>query len=50
MSNNADVVTEIAEQIREKKQEVRFSTREYVAEYLIDKFKQIQRRRLLHTL
>lgn len=47
MSNNADVVTEIAEQIREKKQEVRFSTREYVAEYLIDK---CQRRRLLHTL
>ena len=40
MSNNADVVTEIAEQIREKKQEVRFSTREYVAEYLIDKFKE----------
>lgn len=29
----------IVSQIQEKKQEVRFSTREYVAEYLINKFK-----------
>lgn len=40
MSDNVDAVTEISEQIRAKKQEVRFSTREYVAEYLIDKFKE----------
>lgn len=40
MSDNVDALTEISEQIRAKKQEVRFSTREYVAEYLIDKFKE----------
>lgn len=40
MSVNVDVASEISEQIRLKKQEVRFSTREYVAEYLIDKFKE----------
>lgn len=40
MSDNVDVASEIREQIRVKKQEVRFGTREYVAEYLIDKFKE----------
>ena len=40
MSDNVDVASDISEQIRVKKQEVRFSTREYVAEYLIDKFKE----------
>lgn len=33
-----DEAAEIAEQIRDKKQEVRYGTREYVTEYLIDKF------------
>lgn len=40
MSEQSNVMVEIANQIREKKQEVRYSTREYVAEYLIAKFKQ----------
>lgn len=40
METQSDIATEIADQIREKKQEVRYSTREYVAEYLIDKFDQ----------
>ena len=38
MSNRHDETTAIANQIREKKQEVRYGTREYVAEYLVDKF------------
>lgn len=40
MSENSNRMSEISEQIRAKKQEVRFSTREYVAEYLIEKLRQ----------
>lgn len=40
MNERLNVATEIADQIREKKQEVRYSTREYVTEYLIAKFTQ----------
>lgn len=39
MSEVQDTASAIVTQIRDRKQEVRFSTREYVAEYLIDKFK-----------
>lgn len=39
MNNEQDITSEIAIQIRDKKQEIRFSTREYVVEYLINKFK-----------
>lgn len=38
MSSRHNETTAIADQIREKKQEVRYGTREYVAEYLVDKF------------
>jgi len=36
--NQRDEAVEISEQIRNQKKEVRFSTREYVVEYLINKF------------
>lgn len=39
MSISPDEAAAISEQIKEKKQEVRYGTREYVAEYLVDKFK-----------
>lgn len=38
MSAEQGTASKIVAQIRDKKQEVRFSTREYVAEYLINKF------------
>lgn len=38
MTNQQSEAVEISEQIRDKKKDVRFSTREYVAEYLINKF------------
>lgn len=38
MEEQQNDATVIANQIREKKQEVRYGTREYVAEYLVGKF------------
>lgn len=38
MTDQQSETIEISEQIRDKKKDVRFSTREYVAEYLINKF------------
>ncbi len=38
MANQQVEAVEISEQIRDKKKDVRFSTREYVVEYLISKF------------
>lgn len=40
MTDDVDSTTAISNQIGSKKQEVRFSTREYVAEFLVHKFKE----------